>query len=159
MGAGRPTDYREEYAELARNYCLLGATDKDLAAFFDVDESTINNWKLIHTEFLESLKEGKETADARVAQALYHRAIGYSHPQEEIKVVSIGDNQGSQIERVDTVKHYPPDSTSCIFWLKNRQPEKWREKPAEEGEDASTAIPIHITIERKSGRKDNDTDE
>jgi len=29
---------------------------------------------------------------------------------------------------VPTVKHYPPDTTAAIFWLKNRQPAKWREK-------------------------------
>jgi hypothetical protein len=25
-------------------------------------------------------------------------------------------------------KHYPPDTTAAIFWLKNRQPGKWRDK-------------------------------
>ena len=25
-------------------------------------------------------------------------------------------------------KHYAPDATAAIFWLKNRQPDKWRDK-------------------------------
>ena len=29
---------------------------------------------------------------------------------------------------IETVKHYPPDTTAAIFWLKNRQVERWRDK-------------------------------
>jgi hypothetical protein len=32
-------------------------------------------------------------------------------------------------------KHYPPDVTACIFWLKNRQPEKWRDVHRHEVKD------------------------
>jgi hypothetical protein len=50
-GAGRPTLYRRELCELARNYCLLGATNADLAGFFDVTTRTIDNWIAAHPEF------------------------------------------------------------------------------------------------------------
>lgn len=128
MERGRPTKYKEEYNEQAYKLCLLGATDKDLADFFDVNEDTINEWKKVHENFSESIKKGKETADANVAASLYHRALGYSHPDVEIKVVSNGNGMGSSIEKVDIIKHYPPDPTSAIFWLKNRQSKKWRDK-------------------------------
>ena len=118
----RPTDYREEYAEQAYNYCLLGATNDELATFFDVHVSTIYQWKLDHEGFSDALKRGKEMADARVARALFSRATGYSHEDVDIKMY-----EGEIIE-TPTVKHYPPDATSMIFWLKNRQPDKWREK-------------------------------
>ena len=72
---GAPTKYRPEYDEQARNLCLLGATDKELAVFFGVQESTINNWKLEHKTFLESIKEAKEGADAKVANSLYEKAL------------------------------------------------------------------------------------
>lgn len=120
--AGRPTDYKDEYNDLAYKFCLLGATDTDLASFFDVCEATINNWKKEYPEFLESIKKGKFQADANVADRLYQRALGFEHDSEEIKVVD-GD-----IERVPVRKVYPPDPTSAIFWLKNRQPDKWRDK-------------------------------
>ena len=71
MGAGRPTEYRPEYAEDTRKLCLLGFTDAQLADFFDVSEATINNWKIAHPEFLESIKKGKEVADCEVVQSLY----------------------------------------------------------------------------------------
>lgn len=119
---GRPTAYRDEYAQLAYNYCLLGADDKRLAQFFDVSEQTINAWKKKQPKFLESLRAGKAVADAGVAASLYNRAIGYSHPEQKVF-----NNQG-EIVTHDTIKHYAPDPTSMIFWLKNRQPELWTDK-------------------------------
>ena len=120
--AGRPTKYRSEFAEQAYKYCLLGADDKKLAYLFEVDESTINRWKKDHKEFCESIKNGKEIADAEIASSLFHRAKGYSHPEDKIF-----NNQGVELV-VPTIKHYPPDTTAAIFWLKNRQKDNWRDK-------------------------------
>lgn len=119
---GRPTKYRPEYCELAYNYCLLGATDSRLADFFDVEESTINNWKHEFPEFMESIKKGKEVADAEVAQSLFKKATGYEH-----EAVKIFNDQGAPMI-VPYVERYAPDTTAAIFWLKNRQPALWRDK-------------------------------
>jgi hypothetical protein len=126
--SGRPTKYRLQYNEQARKLCLLGATDKELADFFEVNEDTINEWKKVHSEFSESIKKGKNQADAEVADRLYQRALGFEHDSEDIKVVSNGGNSGSSVERVPIKKIYPPDPVAAIFWLKNRQPDKWRDK-------------------------------
>lgn len=120
--AGRPTDYKPEYNIQVEKLCKLGATDKELADFFEVAESTINLWKTEHPEFSESIKRGKSEADANVAERLYQRAMGFEHDSEEIKVVDKG------IERVPVRKVYPPDTAAGIFWLKNRQPGKWRDR-------------------------------
>ncbi|EAX47547.1 conserved hypothetical protein [Thermosinus carboxydivorans Nor1] len=125
-GRGRPTEYKAEYAEQAYKLCLLGATDKEIADFFGVNEKTLNNWKQKHPDFLQSLKEGKEEADAKVAKSLYHRALGYSH--EAVKIMQY---EGEVIQ-VPYIEHYPPDTTACIFWLKNRQPKLWRDKVEQE---------------------------
>ena len=145
---GRPTEYKPEYDEQAYNYCLLGATDKQLAIFFDVSEQTINAWKHKHPSFLESLRRGKEIADARVAQALFSRATGYEHPEDDIKAVN------GEIVITPTIKRYPPDPTSMIFWLKNRQPKLWRDKPESEGADGDGAI-HKVQIEVISADKSN----
>ena len=126
MAIGRPSKYKDEFAEQAYKLCLLGATDKELADFFEVDELTINRWKGSKKEFRKSLKAGKDEADAVIAQKLYHRAKGYEHPEDKI----FNDNGSPLI--VPTVKHYPPDTTACIFWLKNRQRNKWRDKTEQE---------------------------
>lgn len=114
---GRPSSYKPEYADLAKHFSLLGATDKEMADAFGVSEVTLNAWKQSHPEFLKSLKEGKLQADAVVASKLYTRAIGYE----------LND------------KHYPPDTTACIFWLKNRQPDKWRDKTEVVSDSVSVA--------------------
>ncbi|WP_274371794.1 helix-turn-helix domain-containing protein [Morganella morganii] len=119
---GQSSTYRPEYAEQARKLCLLGATDKELADFFGVSEKTINNWKNEKIEFLQSIKKGKDLADADVAERLFNRACGYVAPDVDIKVID------SQIVKTDFLKHYPPDTAAAIFWLKNRQKNKWRDK-------------------------------
>lgn len=122
MAKGRPPKYHDKVPEQALKLCRLGATDKELADFFGVKEATINQWKLDHPAFSDSLKEGKYLADAEVASKLFKRATGYSHPEDKI----FNDNGSAMV--VPTMKHYPPDTTACIFWLKNRQPAKWRDK-------------------------------
>lgn len=120
--AGAPTKYKEEYNEQVYKLCLLGATDKDIADFFDVTETTINNWKIDFPVFFESIKRGKQSADSNVADRLYQRACGFEHDSEELKIVE------GKVERHQVRKIYAPDPTSAIFWLKNRQPAKWRDK-------------------------------
>ena len=123
---GRPSKYRIEFNEQAKNHCSLGATDKQLATFFKVTVYTIDKWKQVHHEFLQSLRDGKKIFDNEtVVKALLHRAIGYSHPEEKIFIFK------GKIVRATTTKHYPPDSTALIYWLKNRLPEEWRDTPRE----------------------------
>lgn len=119
---GRPTSYREEFNEQAEKLCKLGATDKELADFFEVTEQTVNNWKSDYPDFFESIKKGKILADSNVADRLYQRAMGFEHDSEEIKIIE------GEVERVPVRKIYPPDTVAAIFWLKNRQKDKWRDK-------------------------------
>jgi len=137
----RPTKYKDEYAEQGRKLCLLGATDKELADFFGVTESTLNLWKKEHSEFSESLKAGKDQADTDVADRLYQRAMGYTHKEEQIF-----QYQGVVV-RADTMKHYAPDTTACIFWLKNRQKGKWRDRQDHEvtGKDGAP-VDLNLTV-------------
>ena len=125
---GRPSLYKPEYAEQAYKLCLLGATDAKMASFFGVTESTLNLWKLEFPDFSESLRAGKENADAEIAAALFHRAKGYSHPEDDIRTVASGNGQGSEIVITPTVKHYPPDTQAASLWLRTRQPQLWRDK-------------------------------
>jgi hypothetical protein len=120
--AGRPSKYRDEFAEQARKLCLLGATDPEIAAFFEVHVDTISEWKNVHEQFSAAIKSGKEQADANVADRLYQRAMGYVHPD-----VHISNYQGD-VTITPIEKHYAPDPAAAIFWLKNRQRAKWRDK-------------------------------
>ena len=123
-GGGRPTLYEPRFADMAEEIAYLGATDADLARIFDVCETTINAWKNEHIEFSAALKNGKEFADAKVAKSLFQRATGYQH--EAVKIAADAKTGAEHI--VQYIEHYAPDTTACIFWLKNRQPKHWRDK-------------------------------
>lgn len=114
--------WRPEFIDQAYEVCQLGATDRKLAKVFNVCVDTIKDWKKRHPEFKEALRASKKKADARVVKSLYERAMGYSH--DETKVFC----KDGAITTHTITKHYPPDTNAIIFWLKNRQPEDWRDK-------------------------------
>lgn len=119
---GRPSKFGAVDLDQVRMVASKGWTDDEMAAFFKVDRATWYRWKATHEDFCDALKAWKEQADARVERSLYERALGYSHPEDKIF------NDGGDPLIVPTTKHYPPDTTAAIFWLKNRQPESWRDK-------------------------------
>lgn len=122
MPAGQPTKYRPEMAAQAYKLSLLGHTDEQLAKFFEVAVATIYNWKNEYPEFLESIKNGKEVADAEIVMTLRKRAMGYEVTEEKTEESEHG------LKKTVAGKHIPPDTTAMIFWLKNRQPKQWRDK-------------------------------
>lgn len=146
--AGAPTKYEKRFNRMAYRHCLLGATDKDLADLFEVTETTINNWKTEHPQFFESIKKGKQEADTVIAESLFKRAKGYSHRDVHIS------NYKGQITITKLTKHYPPDTTAAIFWLKNRKPEAWRDKQeVEHSGEVHTFTGIEIV---KPGKDDGE---
>ena len=160
---GRPSKYKEEYNEQAYKLCLLGATDAKLADFFDVDESTINNWKIDFPEFFESIKKGKLRADAEIAEGLYNRAKGaVINTQQAIKLKESQFNhegkkisEEERVEVVDLIQEVPPDTAAGIFWLKNRNPEMWRDR-REYNDNPDSNDEIEIRVVRVSKNKDAD---
>ncbi len=122
---GRPSKFNQltdlEKANLER-LAKKGFTDKEMAEFIDVTEQTFNNWKKSHPLFFESLKDWKAEADHKVERSLYERATGFVCREDKVF-----NNNGKEMV-VPTEKHYPPDTTACIFWLKNRDKENWRDK-------------------------------
>lgn len=103
---GRPTLYREEYVEEAYKLTLFGATLVQLAENFNVSLSTIDKWMSERGEFSSAVRIARQQADSMVENSLYRRAIGY-------------DKDG---------KHYPASDNAISLWLRNRQPDKWRDK-------------------------------
>ena len=70
------------------------------------------------------LKNGKEFADKNIEQSLYKRAMGYQY--QEITQEPDKDGQLRVSKRV--IKEVSPDVGAIAFWLKNRQPDKWKER-------------------------------
>ena len=146
IGGRGLTPYKPEFDNVAYKYCLMGATDEELAKPFEVASSTFRKWKKKYPGLRDSINAGKLHADMNVATSLYKRAIGYSYlqviseaanvpadkvPLEKAAAVDSAFFTDSSIDfkaiRV-TTKEVIPDVKAQIFWLKNRQPKLWREK-------------------------------
>ena len=121
-GVGRPRVYDPDYAEVVRRLCLLGLDDDELATFFGVSKKVIFEWVDAHAEFRDARARAREWADAEVAESLYKRALGYSHPDSHVS------NYQGDITVTPLVKHYPPDTQAASWWLKNRRGDKWQDK-------------------------------
>jgi len=137
--AGRPPAYRPEFARQAERLCRLGATDADLADFFDVAIRTVERWKSNRPEFGAAVVDGKEQNDARVVRSLYHRAVGYSFDSEKVM-----QNKGAVV-RAPIREHVPPDVQAAIFWLTNRQAENWKHKQELTGPGGGPIQTIDVT--------------
>lgn len=109
--------------ELAEQYARDGLTNDEIATKLGVSTSTLYNWQKKYVEFLEALKKGKQVVDAKVEKSLLKRALGYDY--EEMKV-TVDESGQKKVEK--TKKHVKPDTTAQIFWLKNRKPDKWKDK-------------------------------
>lgn len=101
-----------------------GLTDEQLADKIGISPSTLYEWKNKYSEISEALKKGKEIVDIQVENALLKRALGYDYQEEKIE-----KSKKDGVKVVQTIKHIPPDTTAQIFWLKNRRPDKWRDRP------------------------------
>ncbi len=137
MPAGRPTKFKDEYIIQANKLTLLGATDEQLADFFEVSVPTLDTWKKEHPEFLGSLKRGKAVFDDdTVEKSLCRRANGFMRTVERVSKDGI----------VACMEEVPPDTTACIFWLKNRKPKEWRDRQEIEH---STPTTISVNLSQK----------
>lgn len=145
---GRPTKLDKSLKIVALNLYQKGKTDAEVAEICGVANSTIYEWKNKDPEFSEAIKKAKAHADEAVVNALLEKCLGYEHPETIVKTVSHGKDMGSSIEEVEVTKRYPPDTEAIKFWLKNRQPEKWRDKQELEVSNGNLAEGIEKARDR-----------
>lgn len=123
----RPTDYRPEFDNQAYVACKEGGfTDLKLSRLFGVSKSTINRWKHDHPTFWDSIRKGKDEFNVATAEnCLLKRLKGFSYKETTKEV----DGVTKELETTKVVtKQVVPDTTALIFFLKNRDPERWRDK-------------------------------
>lgn len=133
------------FPPLARDLCLLGATNADLGEFFAHGERTVERWIREKPEFRAAVLEGRELADAKVAKSLYRRATGWEQP-----AVKIMQHEGQPVI-VDYTERFPADTGAAIHWLNNRRPDNWRSRSTNEvfGKGGG---PIQITVSDKEAK-------
>ncbi len=130
IGAGRPTKFNQSLGEKIAQLARDGKTIEQIAEIIGVSKRTLYNWQGNHSELMHAVKEARQVADELVEASLFSRAVGYSHPAVKIFC------QDGVVTEVPYIEYYPPSEAAATFWLKNRQPEKWREK--QPGEDDKT---------------------
>lgn len=101
----------------------MGKTQSEIAEALEINIRTISNWLKRHPAFKRAIQAGKGLANAKVERALFERATGYEHPEDKIFLGKDG-----QPVIVPTIKHYPPDTAAAMAWLKNKDPENWKDK-------------------------------
>lgn len=106
-----------------------GLTEEQIAKNMGITSKTLRVWKVEHGAICSALKKGREVCDYMVENALVKRALGYSY--DEKTVISKPDGTEYKV----TTKQVVPDVGAIIFYLKNRIPKKWKDKPLDETDE------------------------
>lgn len=130
--------YKPTYPEKVRLLCLLGASMEEIAEFFGITVKQLAAWRVKYPKLDETIRASVLEATGRVVDALYQRAIGYTHPETKVFC-----HQGD-IYTHEVLKHYPPDTTAALAWLAAHRGDIWRK--ASEGEEGGPPPPVNIRI-------------
>lgn len=114
--------YRADMADMAFQLSLLGHADADLARVFSVPIQTLTTWRKRHPKLDEAIANGRDRADAAVANAYYKRAVGYTQKQQR----TVNSKHGVQVVTVEET--IPPDPSACRTWLASRHRQGWGEQ-------------------------------
>ena len=129
-----------------------GLVDDQIAHNMGIARSTLNEWKKKYTVISDTLKKGKEIVDIEVENALFKKATGYTViVKKPIKCKKVVYEHGRKVSEIETIEYaeeevyIPPETAAQVFWLKNRRPDKWRDKVDPETGDGNAPI-INITV-------------
>lgn len=123
---------------LLEGWARDGLTDEQIARKIGINPATLYKWLDKYGEIGKAIKKGKAPVDIEVENALLKKALGFSIKiKKPIKIRTKkqlkdkGTIEEERIEYAEEEVYIPPDTTAQIFWLKNRRPDKWRDKPKE----------------------------
>lgn len=135
---GRPPKYTEWITEegLAQitKWAEMGLIGKQISHNMGISHATLCEWQNKFPELLEAIKTGRRVKDFEVENSLLQRATGYQYEEE----VYERNQEGELICVKKVLKSQAPDVAAQIFWLKNRQPELWRDKVEVQNEHSGT---------------------
>lgn len=109
---------------LAEGAARSGLNDEQIAKKLGISHETFYQYQKKYPDFFEAIKRGKAPVDEEVENILLKKIKGFSYKETKIEK----DEHGNVIRKTVTEKESLPDTTSMIFWLKNRKPEEWHEK-------------------------------
>lgn len=109
---------------MIEDWARQGLTDEQIAKNMNISYSTFREWKKKYSALSAALKKGKAPIDFEVENALLKRALGFEYEETETVFEDVDGKPKKRIKK--TIKYAPPDTSACIFWLKNRKPNHWR---------------------------------
>lgn len=136
MAGERKTKYHshvEPKLLLIEAWARDGMIEEDIAKKLGVAYSTFRTYRDRYSALSAALKRGQEVADVEVENALFKRALGYTYDEVTKEAGTVQDPETGELVNAMVVtkrvtKEVQPDVTAQIFWLKNRRPDKWRDK-------------------------------
>lgn len=111
-----------------------GLIDKQIATNIGIAERTFCDWKERYPSIAAALKKGKAPVDLAVENAMYRSATGFKQTVKEpmrLRRVRYEDKKRIEEEYIEMVEreiYIAPNVTAQIYWLKNRRPDKWRDR-------------------------------
>lgn len=137
---GRPSKAAEWLTEegllRVKGWARDGLTNDQIAKNIGVHISTFCEWQNKYPEFSNAIKDGKAPVDTEVENALLKSALGYYVTvRKPIKLktkrqlAGKGTIEEERIEYAEEQIYIQPQVVAQLFWLKNRKPAQWREKP------------------------------
>lgn len=121
-----------------------GLTKEQVAHNIGCSLSTLKDWCNKYPPISAALSRGREVADIIVENSLYKTCNGYTvklTKTYKLKKVEFDENTGRKIREEEYLAegfeevHIPANEKAQEFWLKNRKPDVWRDKPAEKDDD------------------------
>lgn len=137
---GRPTKYEgqktiDKFVQLVN----MGLGYQQIADSLDINIDTIYEWFLKHKDFSEVVKQAKDNYDiVGVEKSLLKSAYGFTR-----KVQKLGKNDNI----ITLEEEVPPNPTSLIFWLSNRNRSRWKQR--QEVEHSGEIKHIAVTVNAK----------
>lgn len=119
-----------------------GLTNEQISHNIGISSKTLYEWQNKYSEIRSALKKGKEVVDIEVENSLLKRALGYTY---EETTRELSKETGQLVVTKVVTKQVVPDTTAMIYWLKNRKPDLWRDKPTKEN-DLSSMIESMNTL-------------
>ena len=127
-------------------WCREGRSEKEIADNMNVSVSTLRTWKQKFSEFAKAFElddeEKVKIRDEKVESALLKKALGYRYMETTYERATDEDGSKKMVVKRQVEKQASPDLSALTFWLKNRQPEKWKEKQEKEIKEQDIIVEI-----------------
>lgn len=141
--------------DLVEKWTRDGLGTKQIAKNLGIGESTLWEYNARYPEFAEKLAKGREVVDTIVENAFLKRITGYDADEVRREYVYETNEYGETVrvlkKEIVQTKHIPGDPRAAEFWMKNRMPDKYQDRPGPNDSDEDSKGGVIIIPAVKGG--------